>query len=147
MFCCGKISIWMFEGKYRDETCVPEKFSIRILRNLKTTAYAYPWEEKRPVIYTVLLLGMGSSTTKRDKAFVLHAGLVRIGRLHTFKILIGNFLARPIFENDRGMLYWDPSIIPDRTMVANKPDNVVVDICCAEQHLVTSPFRTTLLKP
>lgn len=54
----------------------------------------------------------------------------------------------PVLENSRALLYWDRSIITDRTIVANKPDIVLVDRSQRRAVLVdvTIPHDENLVK-
>jgi len=54
----------------------------------------------------------------------------------------------PVLENGRALLYWDRSIITDRTIVANKPDIVLIDRSQRRAVLVdiTIPHDENLVK-
>lgn len=58
------------------------------------------------------------------------------------------YVPQPVLENGRATLYWDRSIITDRTIVANKPDIVLVDRSERRAILVdvTIPHDANLVK-
>ncbi|CAB3220135.1 unnamed protein product [Arctia plantaginis] len=58
------------------------------------------------------------------------------------------YVPDPVLENGRATLYWDRPIITDRTIVANKPDIVVIDRLERRAMIVdiTIPHDDNLLK-
>ena len=58
------------------------------------------------------------------------------------------YVPDPVLEKDHVTLYWDRSIITDRTIVANKPDIVVIDRSARRVMIidVTIPHDENLMK-
>uniref|UniRef100_A0A2H1WHZ3 SFRICE_018216 n=1 Tax=Spodoptera frugiperda TaxID=7108 RepID=A0A2H1WHZ3_SPOFR len=60
-------------------------------------------------------------------AKIIHQQLALHCQLVEFEVPYYKYAPDPVLENGHITLYWDRSIITDRTIVANKPDIVVVD--------------------
>ncbi|CAH2068452.1 unnamed protein product, partial [Iphiclides podalirius] len=78
----------------------------------------------------------------QDQELALKYGLVE-RKLPYYK-----YSPEAVLENDRARLYWDRSIITDRTIVANKPDILLMDRAQSRVFLVdiTIPYDENLVK-
>ncbi|CAH2075369.1 unnamed protein product, partial [Iphiclides podalirius] len=96
-----------------------------------------------PFVDTLALTGYVSVTSLgKPKELALKYGLVD-RKLPYYKYSPG-----AVLENDRARLYWDRPTITDRTIVANKPDIVVMDRAQSRVFLVdiTIPYDENLVK-
>lgn len=81
-------------------------------------------------------------------ARILHQELALKYGLVGVRVPYYKYLPEPVLENDRARLYWDRSIITDRTIPANKPDIVLMDRSQSRVFLVdvTIPCDENLVK-
>ncbi|CAH2044345.1 unnamed protein product, partial [Iphiclides podalirius] len=81
-------------------------------------------------------------------ASILHQELALKYGIVDRKLLYYKYSPEAVLENDRARLYWDRPIITDRTIVANKPDIVVMDWAQSWVFLVdiTIPYDENLVK-
>ncbi|CAH2052194.1 unnamed protein product, partial [Iphiclides podalirius] len=81
-------------------------------------------------------------------ARILHQELALKYGLVERKLPYYKYSPEAVLENDRARLYWDRSIITDRTIVANKPDIVLMDRAQSRVFLVdiTIPYDENLVK-
>ncbi|CAB3261268.1 unnamed protein product [Arctia plantaginis] len=77
----------------------------------------------KKVLKSLLSGGNKAQPSSQD----LHQQLALKYHLVNLEVPYYRYVPDPVLENGRATLYWDRSIITDRTIVANKPDIVVID--------------------
>lgn len=81
-------------------------------------------------------------------ARILHQELALKYGLIVQRLPYYKYVPEAVLENDRAKLYWDRSIITDRTILANKPDIVLMDRAESRVFLVdiTIPYDENLVR-
>ncbi|XP_045510128.1 uncharacterized protein LOC123705416 [Colias croceus] len=81
-------------------------------------------------------------------ARIIHQELALKYGLLVGKVPYYKYAPEPVLENNRAKLYWDRPIITDRTILANRPDIVVMDLATSRIFLVdiTIPHDDNLVK-
>ena len=79
---------------------------------------------------------------------IIHQQLALKYKLVESEVPYYKYVPDPVLEKDHVTLYWDRSIITDRTIVANKPDIVVIDRSARRVMIidVTIPHDENLVK-
>uniref|UniRef100_A0A2H1W769 SFRICE_026058 n=1 Tax=Spodoptera frugiperda TaxID=7108 RepID=A0A2H1W769_SPOFR len=86
-----------------------------------------PGETIRHIISGCGRLANGEYLHRHNQvAKIIHQQLALHYQLVEFEVPYYNYVPDPVLENGHITLYWDQSIITDRTIVANKPDIVVI---------------------
>ncbi|CAB3260828.1 unnamed protein product [Arctia plantaginis] len=87
-----------------------------------------PGESIRHIISGCSRLANGEYLHRHNQvARIVHQQLALKYHLVNLEVPYYRYVPDPVLENGRATLYWDRSIITDRTIVANKPDIVVID--------------------
>ena len=108
-----------------------------------------PGESIRHVISGCSHLANGEYLHRHNLvARIIHQQLALRYDLAESEVPYYKYAPAPVLENSRALLYWDRSIITDRTIVANKPDIVLVDRSQRRAVLVdvTIPHDENLVK-
>lgn len=81
-------------------------------------------------------------------ARIIHQQLALQYNLIEFRHPYYQYVPQPVLENSRVTLYWDRSVITDRTIIANRPDIVIIDRSTRKAVLVdiTIPHDGNLIK-
>uniref|UniRef100_A0A2A4JL63 Reverse transcriptase zinc-binding domain-containing protein n=1 Tax=Heliothis virescens TaxID=7102 RepID=A0A2A4JL63_HELVI len=88
----------------------------------------HPGESIRHIISGCSRLANGEYLHRHNQvAKIIHQQLALQYKLVDLEVPYYKYAPDPVLENDHVTLYWDRSIITDRTIVANKPDIVVID--------------------
>ncbi|CAH2059309.1 unnamed protein product, partial [Iphiclides podalirius] len=112
-------------------------------------ACRHPGESLRHVISGCSMLSNSEYLHRHNLvARILHQELALKYGLVERKLPYYKYSPEAVLENDRARLYWDRSIITDRTIVANKPDIVLMDRAQSRVFLVdiTIPYDENLVK-
>ncbi|XP_061704430.1 uncharacterized protein LOC133515871 [Cydia pomonella] len=108
-----------------------------------------PGESLRHIISGCSHLANGEYLHRHNLvARIIHQQLALLYRLVDREVPYYKYSPAPVLENSRATLYWDRSIITDRTIVANKPDIVIIDRSQRRAVLVdiTIPHDENLVK-
>ncbi|CAG9781775.1 unnamed protein product [Diatraea saccharalis] len=108
-----------------------------------------PGESLRHITSGCPVLANTEYLHRHDQAAkILHLELAFKYGLIGEKVPYYKYVPEPVLENDRARLYWDRSVITDRTVPANKPDIVLMDRAESRVFLVdvTVPFDENLVK-
>ncbi|KAG6455661.1 hypothetical protein O3G_MSEX009336 [Manduca sexta] len=108
-----------------------------------------PGESIRHVISGCSYLANGEYLHRHNLvAKIIHQQITLRYGLVSSEVPYYQYIPQPVLENDHATLYWDRSIITDRTIVANKPDIVIVDRLSRRAILVdvTIPHDDNLVK-
>ncbi|XP_063544493.1 uncharacterized protein LOC134752733 [Cydia strobilella] len=108
-----------------------------------------PGESLRHIISGCSHLANGEYLHRHNLvARIIHQQLALLYGLVDCEVPYYKYLPVPVLENGRATLYWDRSIITDRTIVANKPDIVIIDRSQRRAVLVdiTIPHDENLVK-
>ncbi|CAK1604623.1 unnamed protein product [Parnassius mnemosyne] len=112
-------------------------------------ACRHPGESLRHVISGCSALSNSEYLHRHNLvARILHQELALKYGLVDRKLPYYKYLPEAVLENDRARLYWDRAIITDRTILANKPDIVLMDRAQSRIFLVdiTIPYDENLVK-
>ncbi|CAG5021060.1 unnamed protein product [Parnassius apollo] len=112
-------------------------------------ACRHPGESLRHVISGCSALSNSEYLQRHNLvARILHQELALKYGLVDRKLPYYKYLPEAVLENDRARLYWDRAIITDRTILANKPDIVLMDRAQSRIFLVdiTIPYDENLVK-
>lgn len=112
-------------------------------------ACAHPGESLRHVISGCSALANTEYLHRHNQvAKILHQELAHKYGLVNQRVPYYKYSPAPVLENDRAKLYWDRSVITDRTILANKPDIVLMDRAQSRVFLVdiTIPHDENLVK-
>ncbi|CAH2074940.1 unnamed protein product, partial [Iphiclides podalirius] len=112
-------------------------------------ACRHPGESLRHVISGCSMLSNSEYLHRHNLvARIIHQELALKYGLVERKLPYYKYSPEAVLENDRARLYWDRPIITDRTIVANKPDIVVMDRAQSRVFLVdiTIPYDENLVK-
>ncbi|CAG4958012.1 unnamed protein product [Parnassius apollo] len=112
-------------------------------------ACRHPGESLRRVISGCSALSNSDYLHRHNLvARILHQELALKYGLVDRKLPYYKYLPEAVLENDRARLYWDRAIITDRTILANKPDIVLMDRVQSRIFLVdiTIPYDENLVK-
>lgn len=108
-----------------------------------------PGESIRHIISGCSRLANGEYLHRHNQvAKIIHQQLALKYKLVDSEVPYYKYVPDPVLENDHVTLYWDRSIITDRTIVANKPDIVVIDRLARRTMIVdiTIPHDENLVK-
>ncbi|XP_050552268.1 uncharacterized protein LOC126911117 isoform X2 [Spodoptera frugiperda] len=108
-----------------------------------------PGESIRHIISGCGRLANGEYLHRHNQvAKIIHQRLALHYQLVEFEVPYYKYVPDPVLENGHITLYWDRSIITDRTIVANKPDIVVIDRQARRAMIVdiTIPHDENLVK-
>ena len=108
-----------------------------------------PGESIRHIISGCSRLANGEYLHRHNQvARIIHQQLALKYQLVDSEVPYYKYVPDPVLENDHVTLYWDRSIITDRTIVANKPDIVVIDRLARRAMIVdiTIPHDVNLVK-
>lgn len=87
-----------------------------------------PGESIRHIVSGCSRLANGEYLHRHNQvARIIHQQLALKYNLVDTVVPYYRYVPDPVLENGRATLYWDRSIITDRTIVANKPDLVMID--------------------
>ncbi|CAK1586333.1 unnamed protein product [Parnassius mnemosyne] len=112
-------------------------------------ACRHPGESLRHVISGCSALSNSEYLHRHNLvARILHQELALKYGLVDRKLPYYKYMPEAVLENDRARLYWDRAIITDRTILANKPDIVLMDRAQSRIFLVdiTIPYDENLVK-
>ncbi|XP_063619204.1 uncharacterized protein LOC134792018 [Cydia splendana] len=112
-------------------------------------ACRHPGESLRHIISGCSHLANGEYLHRHNLvARIIHQQLALLYGLVDREVPYYKYLPAPVLENGHATLYWDRSIITDRTIVANKPDIVIIDRSQRRAVLVdiTIPHDENLVK-
>ena len=114
-----------------DEVIKTNNYRRYIMRDGTTDvcrACHQPGESLRHIVSGCSRLANGEYLHRHNQvARIIHQQLALKYRLVDAEVPYYRYVAEPVLENGHVTLYWDRSIITDRTVVANKPDIVVID--------------------
>ena len=108
-----------------------------------------PGESIRHIISSCSRLANGEYLHRHNQvARIIHQQLALKYKLVESEVPYYKYVPDPVLENDHVKLYWDRSIITDRTIVANKPDIVMMDRSARRVMIidVTIPHDENLVK-
>ncbi|CAB0030643.1 unnamed protein product, partial [Trichogramma brassicae] len=135
-----------------DEVMMTNNYRRYILRDGTVDicrACRRPGESLRHIISGCSHLANGEYLHRHNLvAKIIHQQLALKYGLVESEVPYYKYTPAPVLENGRATLYWDRSVITDRTIVANKPDIVLTDRLTRQAILVdiTIPHDENLVK-